>query len=35
MKFEYTEIDLGQRWESWNELGKYMENEAEEKLDSS
>lgn len=33
-KCEYTGRDFGKRWESWNELGKYMENEAKEKLDN-
>ena len=33
-EFEYTERDLDKRWEFWSELGKYMENEVEEKLDN-
>lgn len=33
-EFEYTEKDLGKRWDTKNELDNYMENEAKEKLEN-
>lgn len=33
-EFECAEKDLGKRWDIKNELDKYMENEAKEKLEN-